>query len=286
MKLAVLGTGLMGAAAAQRFYEQGYQVTAWNRSRGTAEKRLPSQIPFDSDLAAVVADVEVLLVFLADAAAVRETIGSLPAGALGNKTLIQMGTIAPEESRELLNAMEAVGAAYLEAPVLGSLPEVKSGALLLMVGATQVQFQQYAELFEVLGNNPMWVGPVGQAAALKLAMNQLIAGLTSSFSLSLAFVQQQGVAVEQFMQVLRSSALYAPTFDKKLDKMRSDDYENPNFPLKHLLKDVGLFLKASSASGLDTGQLSAIQETLQRSLQKGDAELDYSVLYRSIAGKS
>ena len=283
MKLAVIGTGLMGAAAAQRFYQQGYSVTAWNRSPTRAVEVLPSEIAFEPSLADLSINADVFLLFLADAHAIQQTLLSLPGDILANKTVIQMGTIAPDESQTLLKKFEAVGASYLEAPVLGSIPEVKSGTLLLMVGATESQFQQYSTLFHVLGENPIHVGPVGKAAALKLAMNQLIAGLTSSFSLSLAFIQQQGVAVEQFMQVLSASALYAPTFDKKLNKMCADDFANPNFPLKHLLKDIELFIQASQTSGLDSSQLTAIQSTLKRSLKNGDANLDYSALYRAIA---
>jgi len=64
------------------------------------------------------------------------------------------------------------------------------------------------------------MGEVGSAAAVKLALNQLIASLTAAFSLSLGFVQRQGTDVELFMQILRQSALYAPTFDKKFPRWR------------------------------------------------------------------
>ncbi len=80
-----------------------------------------------------------------------------------------------------------------------------------MVGAREDQFQRHLNLLQNFGPEPRLVGPVGAAASIKLALNQLIASLTTSFSLSLAFVQRQNIDVEAFMQILRESALYAPT---------------------------------------------------------------------------
>jgi len=169
---------------------------------------------------------------------------------------------------------------YLEAPVLGSIPEARAGSLLLMVGATDEQFERLGALFSALGENPLHVGIVGRAAALKLAMNQLIAGLTSSFALSLGFIQREGVEVDQFMQVLRNSALYAPTFDKKLNKMLDGDFANPNFPLKHLAKDVDLFLDA--AGGMQTSMLKGIASLLLEGIERGYQDKDYSALYEVV----
>ena len=118
--------------------------------------------------------------------------------------------------------------------------------------------------------------------ALKLALNQLIAGLTNSFALSLAFAQQQNVPLDAFMGILRKSALYAPTFDKKLDRMLDGNFANPNFPVKHLLKDVRLFLKEAGA--LDTGALAGSEKTLEGAIWMGLAEMDYSALFAAVAG--
>lgn len=67
---------------------------------------------------------------------------------------------------------------------------------------------------------------------MKLALNQLIASLTVGFSTSLALLQRNNVDIDKFMDILRPSALYAPTFDKKLQRMLDREYSNPNFPTK------------------------------------------------------
>lgn len=278
MKIGILGTGLMGQPLALRLQEIGQTVVAYNRS---PEKLAPLQaagieIAASRDRLLEICDCAIL--FLSDAAAIRATILSEAAKPhLPGCALIQMGTIAPSQSRAILADVAACGGEYLEAPVLGSIPQVKAGTLQIMVGATPEQSDRWSGLLQHLGK-PERIGPVGSAAAVKLALNQLIAGLTATFGLSLRFAQQQGVDIEQFMAIVRESALYAPTYDKKLQRMLDDNYANPNFPTKHLLKDVNLFLAEAADADLDARALAGIQGILETALERGLADVDYSAL--------
>jgi 3-hydroxyisobutyrate dehydrogenase len=123
---------------------------------------------------------------------------------------------------------------------------------------------------------------VGQGAALKLAMNQLIAGLTASFSLSLGLVRAEGIDADLFMGLLRSSALYAPTFDKKLNNYLAHDYGKANFPLKHLLKDVRLFRRVTESVAMDSALITTIEAACARAIGQGYAEQDYSAIYEAL----
>ncbi len=281
-KIGIVGTGLMGTPVALRLQKQGFDVSAWNRSREKMQLLEEAGVTCCESLEDLLERVDTVLLFLASAEAIDAVIFDAEGLALAGKTLIQMGTIAPEESKSFLHKARDKGAAWLEAPVLGSIPEAKSGTLLLMVGAEPEEFTAAEGIFNALGKNPVLVGEVGKAAALKLAMNQLIAGLTATFSLSLGMVQRYGVDVETFMGITRESALYAPTFDKKLAKMLNDDFENPNFPLKHLGKDVNLFVQAAKPLGLDTRMLEGVAQQIEKGLASGDAELDYSAIFRAI----
>ncbi|BAQ63435.1 2-hydroxy-3-oxopropionate reductase [Geminocystis sp. NIES-3709] len=151
-----------------------------------------------------------------------------------------------------------------------------------MVGATVEQFIQWESLLKNYSPNPILIGEVGKASALKLALNQMIAGLTATFALSLTFLQQEGVSIETFMDILRSSALYAPTFDKKLSRMLDRNYDNPNFPIKHLEKDINLFLTSAQNLGLNTESLEGINSIVSLVIKKGFANSDYSALIEAM----
>ncbi|WP_295881738.1 NAD(P)-dependent oxidoreductase [uncultured Thiohalocapsa sp.] len=283
MQISVLGTGLLGSEIAIRLKEQGFTVSAWNRTAGKAAPLATVGIRLPDTAAAALADADLVLLLLADAPAIEATLFAADTEpALAGRTIVQMGTIAPTESQALAARVADAGAAYLEAPVLGSLPEARAGKLLVMAGGDAVLYRRCLPVFEALSHEPRHIGVIGQAAALKLAMNQLIAGLTATFSLSLGLVRRAGLDVEQFMGVLRGSALYAPTFDKKLDKYLQHDYAGANFPLKHLLKDVRLMQGVMGEAGLDTGLLDAVVTAADRAIESGYGDADYSALYEAL----
>jgi 3-hydroxyisobutyrate dehydrogenase len=220
---------------------------------------------------------------LSDYEAIRDVLFSRDStSALSGRTFIQMGTISPQESVTLSKLIMKHGGDYFEAPVLGSIPEAMEGKLIVMVGGSSDQFERWSGLLSCFGPDPLLIGRVGQAAALKLAMNQLIAGLTSAFSLSLAFVQCSGVPTEHFMDILRKSALYAPSFDKKCHRMLERDFSDPNFPTKHLAKDIGLFFTAAKSLNLETAGLEGIRKIVEKAIFQGQGEEDYSAIHNII----
>jgi len=279
MKIAVMGLGLMGLAMASRLQATGHRVRGWNRSGGrlAAAREAGLEASMDHD---VLSSANVLLLTLSDAAAIGNSLDH--AAPLENRLVIQMGTIGPDESRAIASRVEAAGGRYLEAPVLGSIPEARSGTLIIMAGGQKEDFDNALPLLKALGTRPRLVGPTGQGAALKLAMNQLIAGLTTAFSASLGLVRAEGIETDLFMELLRESALYAPTFDKKLGKMLAHDYARPNFPLKHLLKDTRLFEAAAAAGGSDTRVQAAMASLFESGIDAGFGDEDYSALYEAV----
>lgn len=283
MKIGFVGTGLMGLPMAERLLTSPFELVAYNR---TAEKLQPltaAGATVATSIAEVLTTCEAVVLMLSDASAIRSLLlDESVRPQLAGRTIIQMGTIGPSQSRQISQEVTASGGDYLEAPVLGSIPEAKTGQLQVMVGATPDQFQQWLPLLKQFGPEPRLVGEVGTAAALKLALNQLIGSLTAAFGLSLGFVQQQGVAVDTLMQVLRQSALYAPTFDKKLSRMQDHNYDNPNFPTKHLLKDTSLFLTEAEPLGLRVDSLAGVRQILETACQMGLADADYSALFAAI----
>ncbi|MDJ0618395.1 MAG: NAD(P)-dependent oxidoreductase [Calothrix sp. MO_192.B10] len=283
MKVAFLGTGLMGQPMAQRLLEANIPVIAYNR---TPEKLEPLKTA-GAEIAAkpyqAISAADCVILMLTNAAAIYSVLLSdRSSGSVRGRSIIQMGTITPTESKEIQDAVVTAGGEYIEAPVLGSIPEAKAGKLILMVGAYREQYQRHLELLKHFGPEPVLVGKVGTAAALKLAMNQLIASMTTAFALSLGFVQRHGIEVDLFMQILRDSTLYAPTFDKKLSRMVDENYANPNFPTKHLLKDTDFFIEEAKSADLNVRSIEGVRQILEMAMKMSFAYADYSSIFSAI----
>ncbi len=286
MKVSILGTGLMGFPMAEKLLEAGHSVFAYNRTR---EKALPleakgAQVMHSPDEA--VGRAECVVVMVSDAKAVGDLLFSdAYRPDLAKKTVIQMSTIGPEESRGFNEKVLVAGGEYLECPVLGSIRQVRERSLILMFGGSSQQFDRWRPFLRCFGEKCVRAGEVGQAAALKLAMNQLIASHIAGFSQSLALVQKSGVDVDVFQRVLHDSALHAPMFDAKLPNLLGHSYDHPNFPLRHLIKDVRLFLETVDRFGIDTAPSKGIANVLEKALAQGKSGQDYSCVFETIQGR-
>ena len=283
MKVAFLGTGLMGQPMAQRLLAANIPVIVYNRTLEKLEplKAAGAEIAAKPYQAIRAADCVILM--LTNAAAIYSVLLSdRSSGAVRGRSIIQMGTIAPTESKEIQDTVEIAGGEYLEAPVLGSIPEARAGKLILMVGGYREQYYRHLDLLKNFGPEPVLAGRVGSASALKLAMNQLIASMTTAFALSLGFIRRYDIEADLFMQVLRNSTLYAPTFDNKLSRMLNDNYDNPNFPTKHLLKDTDFFIEEAKLADLNVHSIEGVKQIIEMAMKMSFAYADYSSIFAAI----
>jgi len=284
MKIGFIGTGLMGLPMAQRLLDAQIEVVAYNRTPAKLEPLKTAGCKVAEQPYQAIALTDCVILMLTNASAIGSLLLSDTAKQhLAGKTVIQMSTISPSESQAIANEVIAAGGDYLEAPVLGSIPEAQAGKLIVMVGGSQAQFDKWLDLLKNFSPEPLLIGSVGTAAAIKLALNQLIASVSTAFGLSLGFVERQGADVELFMQILRQSALYAPTFDKKLQRMLDRDYSNPNFPTKHLLKDADLFITEAKSAELEVSSIEGVKKVLEIAINSGFGDSDYSSLFSAIA---
>ena len=281
MKVSVLGAGLMGSPFSLRLLGEGHEVTVYNRSSDKLTHLISKGANITTNPFDAIANSKIIIMMLSGYSAITEVLFSTPID-MKDKLFVQMGTISPNESRELFTRISRLGANYIEAPVLGSIPEALSGKLIVMVGGSLDDFNYVVPILDCLGEKPILIGDVGTAAALKLAMNQLIAALTTAFSLSLGFCMRNGVDTEIYMDVVRKSALYAQTYDKKLKKYLERNFDGANFSAKHLNKDVNLFLADAESLGMDCSSLQGIAKITAQTIKQGLGDKDYSAIYEII----
>ena len=280
--IALLGTGLLGEAIGCRLLHRGVTLRVWNRSAEKCEPLLNQGAALIENLAGAAKGCQAVITVLRDGPVSAEVIAQL--GDLDAVCCLPMGTMGISESRQLELQVQAQQGVYLEAPVLGSKPEALKGTLLVMAGGNAEVFQQQLPLLRLLSEAPKWMGATGSAAASKLALNQLIASLTHGYSLALRLVQASGLEVESFMEVLRPSALYAPTVDKKLERMLTHDFTNPNFSTALMRKDLQLFVREAGLAGLNAEALAGLVELLTRAEGTPLDAADYSALHALTAG--
>jgi 3-hydroxyisobutyrate dehydrogenase len=286
MRIGFVGTGLMGNPMAAKIIEAGFKLSVYNRTRSKLNNLVELGASVADSLVDLASESDTIISMLSNADSFEQIFYSNEIHDLNNKTIIQMSTIAPQESMDFEKRINKLDGEYFEAPVLGSIPQIAESKLIVMVGGSVRQFEKFKKLFESFSNKIVYVGEVGKATALKLALNQFIISETVAFSISLGYVRESEIDINLFMDILKGSALYAPTFEKKLDNMLIRNFDNPNFPLKHLLKDLDLMLNEFGKNKIETISLKGIRKILLNAIEMGYAEQDYSALYNSVHKKS
>ncbi|RMG42146.1 MAG: NAD(P)-dependent oxidoreductase [Candidatus Dadabacteria bacterium] len=279
-----IGLGLLGTPMAWQLHNRyGKRLSVWNRTREKCAPFETAGVRVCTSPRELIESSDCVILMVSDGKAAGQILGTCEhTNAYAGKTVIVMGTHAPAEQIALAKRVEGLAGSYLEAPVLGSIPQAKARELIVMVGGSESLFNKWQDFFKTFGDFIVRVGDVGKASSLKLALNWLIASLTASFSLSLAYIEKSGVNHELFMEILRKSALYAPTFDKKLERMLKKDFDNPNFPLKHLLKDVMLVKEEVLNASLNPLLPESIEKIIKAGICQGLSENDYSALFLAL----
>ena len=269
MKIGIVGIGLLGKPIAEKFLQSQFGVSVFNRTyEKTNQLAKAGAIVFDNFNLLLSKNNRIVLVLTDYNAICSVMFNNAVRPNFTDKTIYQMSTIAPSESMLLDERITKLGGKYVEVPVLGSIPQVKDGKLIILFGGNENDLESVSNTFYPISENVNYIGKIGKAAALKLALNQMIASLTSIFSMSLGYVLNNKIDSEIFMKILRESALYAPTFDKKQERMVTNNFEEPNFPVKHLLKDVELARESFEQSGVSETLLVEIKRSEERRVGK------------------
>jgi 3-hydroxyisobutyrate dehydrogenase len=238
-RVAVLGMGKMGGAIARRLKTGGFEVTVWDRNKSKAEA-LGVGRAADSPADAV-RDAEVVISSVTGPQAVREIYFG-PGGALeaaAGKIVVEMSTTGPAVAQELADAAAKIGAKLIQAPVMGSVPAVESGTLIILASAERVSDLVPARrMLERLGELN-YVGGIGVAPELKLVANSMLAIVSAAAAELLVAGTRQGLSPSRLFWVL---SRIVPGLKARETGFLEKIHTPAMFAARDLLKDLDLGL--------------------------------------------
>ncbi|TMF15783.1 MAG: NAD(P)-dependent oxidoreductase [Chloroflexi bacterium] len=277
--VAILGTGKMGGAMARRLAGSGFDVTLWNRTPTKAEELHVGRVVGTPAEAA--RDADVVISSLTNDAAVRDVYlgekGVLRDGA--GKLLIDTSTAGPHIAEELGREAEAKGARLLDAPVVGSVPAVENGRLLILAGGERADLEHARPVLEHLGE-VVYVGERGNAQRLKLIANSML-GITSAAAAELlAAGTAIGLDREQVFSIL---VRFAPGLAVRERGFLHDQHTPTMFALRDVVKDLDLGLRAYGEGGVTTALTRQTRELFAAAMRES-GDLDLSAIARHEEG--
>lgn len=278
MRVAMLGTGIMGAAMARSLAREGHEVVAWNRTPEKA-RDLGEGIDAAASVAEAVTGADAVVTMLFDTDSVLAVAGEV-AEALGPDAVwLQSSTVGPDGMRRIASAAGSVSDRLLDAPVLGTRKPAEDGTLVLLVSGAKTAREAATPVCEAVGSRVVTVADeVGPASALKLACNSWVATINAATGQAIALAEGQGVDPALFLEAIAGGPVDTPYAQMKGGLMRSRDWDTPAFAVDGVRKDVGLMLEAAGSAGVTSSLLTALLGLYDDASSRGHGGADMAAV--------
>jgi 3-hydroxyisobutyrate dehydrogenase-like beta-hydroxyacid dehydrogenase len=282
--LGFVGLGHMGGSMAARFLAAGYEVYGESRDRSQAEDLVHEGLEWRDTPREVAEAVDVLFTSLPDDD-VLETVASgadgILAGLAAPKIWVDVSTVSPQRSRQLAERARSRGATMLDAPVSGSVPQVRTGTLTIMVGGDEQAFTRVEPILRELGT-ATYIGENGQGLVLKLAINISLAVQMLAFAEGLLLAERAGVDRKRAVDVMTQSPIGSPMLKARADLVL-DLPDEAWFDVGLMQKDIVLALDTARQLRVPLRSAAAADEALTLARASGYERRDIAALFEVLA---
>jgi 3-hydroxyisobutyrate dehydrogenase len=274
--VAVLGLGAMGRAIAARLLGAGYDVRVWNRTPGRDDELIAAGARRSTTSADAVRDAEVVITMVTDPPALEEVLFG-PDGAASaipeSATLIDMSTVGPTEIASVIERLAPV--AVLDAPVLGSVPSVESGSLVILAGGDHAVFERHTELLALFGR-PIYVGPSGSGAMLKLVNNAAGTAALVAVGELLGLTDRAEIDLDVALDSLAAGPL-ASLIERWRPRLTGEDHAS-YFRLALARKDLALAVEEAERAGTELTVAEAAAARCDEAIEDGLGDQDFGAI--------
>ena len=282
-KLGFIGLGIMGAPMAAHLIAAGHEVFLHTRSEVPAEL-LTGQASACASSQEVAQKADIIFLMLPDTPDVAKVLfgdEGVASGLSQGKTVVDMSSISPMETKEFAEKINALGCDYLDAPVSGGEVGAKAANLTIMVGGPDEAFERVKPLFEVMGKNITLVGGNGDGQTCKVA-NQIIVALNiAAVGEALLFASKAGADPAKVRQALMGGFAASRILEVHGERMIKRTFD-PGFRIGLHQKDLSLALAGARTLGVALPQTAGAAQLMQVCAANGMQDLDHSALVHSL----
>jgi len=283
-RISYLGLGTMGSGMASNLLKAGYELTVWNRSVDKCEPfarkgARVADIPADA-----IRDVDLVMYSLSNDQAVEEVVF----GAKGilseineGQIAIDMSTVLPATSLREQEAYLKHGVDFLDAPVFGSKQESADAKLWILAAGNKAIFEKVKPVLEHLGQTVHYFGKNGNAAAMKLVGNLIVALEMEALAEGLVLAQKAGLDLTTVMEVAKVADFRSPLLASNGQNILKRDFST-SFALKLMLKDAGLIEKFAKNLQSPIPALYVAKKNLESAVALGFGTENASALIKAL----
>ncbi len=283
-KIGFIGVGIMGRPMAGHLRAAGHELFLV-KHRTTLPKELVDGGAVEcASSKAVAQQAEIVITMVPDTPHVEAVLfgpDGVAEGLSAGKTVVDMSSISPIETKSFATRINELGCDYLDAPVSGGEVGAKNAALTIMVGGPQATFDKIKPLFELMGKSITLVGDNGAGQTAKVA-NQIVVALTiEAVSEALVFAAKAGVDPARVRDALMGGFAGSRILEVHGERMIKRTFD-PGFRIELHQKDLNLALAGARALNMSLPNTAATQELFNACAAHGWGGMDHSTLVRAL----
>jgi 3-hydroxyisobutyrate dehydrogenase len=280
-----IGLGRMGEAMVTRLLKAGHAASVWNR---TASKAAPlaqhgaTVVVAKADLSSC----DMVFTMVSTTNDLKEVLfaeGGLVAGQRKPRLVIDCSSISQEGSAQVREQLEAMGVAYLCAPVSGNAKVGKAGKLLFVASGPKALYQEAEPYLQAMGRKVLWIGEGELARVWKIAHNTMFGVVIQNLCEITVMAEKAGIPRHMFLEAINDSVLGSMYTRYKTPTLANLTFDQVTFTPKLLLKDMDLGLGAAKAHGAAMPTAAAARESIARMVGRGYDEVDFAALLIEMA---
>ena len=278
-----IGLGIMGTPMAGHLLAGGHTLFVYDVAD------LPKQV-LDAGASACASSKEVaekgdiIIIMVPDTPHVNAVLfgeNGVAEGLSEGKTVIDMSSISPIETKEFAKRINDLGCDYLDAPVSGGEVGAKAASLTIMVGGPQNTFDAVKPLFDLMGQNITLVGGNGDGQTTKVA-NQIIVALNiEAVGEALLFASKAGADPAKVREALMGGFASSKILEVHGERMIKRTFD-PGFRIELHQKDLNLALQGAKAIGISLPNTATAQELFNACAANGGSAWDHSAMVKAL----
>jgi 3-hydroxyisobutyrate dehydrogenase len=282
MKIAFIGTGVMGSSIVKHLLNADYEVTLFTRTKEKALELISLGATWAETAGKATANADYVLTMVGYPSDVEEVYYSAD-GILANArkgiALIDLTTSSPALAKRIASDAKKRGISSIDAPVSGGDVGAKNGTLSIMCGGKEETFQEILPLLQVFGKQIIYQGEAGAGQHTKMCNQIAIATNMIGVCEALSYGKKAGLDAETVLQSISSGAAGSWSLSNLAPRMIKGDFE-PGFYVKHFLKDMNIALEEAEQMKLPLPGLQLAKELYHELVEEGYGEKGTQVLYK------
>ena len=278
-----IGLGIMGKPMALNLIKGGHTLFLNSRS-GVPQELTAAGGKSCANAKEVAQKADIIITMVPDTPDVEKVLfgaNGVAEGVSKGKTVIDMSSISPIETKAFAKKINDLGCDYVDAPVSGGEVGAKNAALTIMCGGTEAAFNRVKPLFELMGKNITLVGGIGDGQTCKVC-NQIIVALNiEAVSEALVFASKAGADPAKVRQALMGGFAASRILEVHGERMIKRTFD-PGFRIELHQKDLSLAMAGARAMGVSLPNTATAQELFNSCVALGGAKWDHSGMVKAL----